>query len=250
MERSLQFGVARKLLQSKKWYNSELRPLLQTYHPHTLQVCHFVPLSLLPYVRRPDGHIRTMEEIVRQTAADSPTGSSTGIEAVAHIALLKKRLSWLKHTGVGDVQFSLQIGDVVRHTELGHIGVVAARLPCCPEPDAWLIENLNSATDERLLHPWYLILVARHDGLPADFMRYGSQLTHVKLEKKMSIGFHRFLPTYFRGYDSEHGTYTPKPSACISFPAEFRSVLNEDVARRSEATSSSIDVEAAVEASL
>jgi hypothetical protein len=92
-------------------------------------------------------------------------------------------------------------------------------LPVCLESDEWVMQNLGNLKDERMYHPWYLVLVARHPGLPLDFIRYGSQLTHRRLEEPRSIGFHRHLPLYFNGYDPIRGQYNrkgaPKPSTMI-----------------------------------
>lgn len=106
-------------------------------------------------------------------------------------------------------KYKFEIGDIVQHSELNHIGVVAAKMPICFETDEWIEENLGSANDYRLSHPWYLILVARHDPLPFDFVRYGSQLTHVKGPCE-PIGCHRMLPMFFSGFDSTSGRYIPR----------------------------------------
>lgn len=251
----LRIGVARRLLHHKQWYNTQLRPLLQSFHPNVLRACRFVPPSLLPLLR-PNGEFLTMEAALRRSLDAGPSGAASegavqtprpgrtgsapvdaglsavdlGLEALGRLEHLRKRLAWLEktHTDVGDVRYALRVGDVVRHTQLGHVGVVAARLPCCPENDAWIVENLTSVDDERMSHPWYLILVAHHEGIPLDFVRYGSQLTHEKILAGPSIGFHRLLPMYFKGFDADKGVYVPKGSHG-AFPADLRSFGNEDV---------------------
>lgn len=111
--------------------------------------------------------------------------------------------------------YEFEIGDVVYQKQLGQVGVVADRLPVCFESDEWVQEQLESAQEVRLKHPWYLILVASHRDLPVDMTRYGSALSHTRATTKMSIGFHSLLPVYFEGYDAKRGVYIPRKDKSV-----------------------------------
>ena len=103
--------------------------------------------------------------------------------------------------------FQFEIGDVVSHRHLGHTGVVVAKLPILLESDDWVIEQLGSLDDERLRAPWYIILVEHNHELPPNFVRFGSQLTHKLVARGKPIGFHRYVPRFFKGFDDERRKY-------------------------------------------
>lgn len=132
-----------------------------------------------------------------------------------------------EHKSLTDVPYEFNVGDLVIHRDLRQLGVVAARLPVCLESERWVVDNLGSMNDKRMSHPWYLILVAHHAGLPLDFVRYGSQLTHMKMTDAACkpIGFHRLLPLYFQGYDYEEGRYIPRGK----LPKKERKLTEEEI---------------------
>ena len=200
-------GLMRQLLKHRALYNAELRPLLQGLPKHTYHLCRFFGSTELRTVAMgPNKDFPPLQEVIR----DSRGTSDLALEGLRMLSLLQQRLAVTKHKSLTDVPYELDVGDVVRHTHFGHVGVVAARLPVCLESDEWITNNLGSLSDGRLTHPWYLVLVGCHAGLPIDFVRYGSQLTHKKLDKGRPIGFHRLLPMYFRGYDTAAGRYIPR----------------------------------------
>ncbi len=167
-----------------------------------------MPQQVLPYLSDPaTGEYRTLEDCIR-VASRSGASTSDALATLQRLNLLDARLNQTTHRSLADVPYTLEVGDVVKHNGFGHVGVVAARLPVCLEDDEWIEANLSSQDDLRLRHPWYLILVAHHPGVPMDFIRYGSQLTHEKLSEPHSIGLHRNLPLYFKGYDRQRG-YIP-----------------------------------------
>lgn len=146
----------------------------------------------------------------------------TAMDCLRQLQTWKSRMLATTQRRLAGVHYEFEVGDIVQHVELNHIGVVAAKMPICFETDEWIVDNLGSLTDHRLAHPWYLVLVARHDPLPYDFVRYGSQLTHVRVNSNYSIGSdcngnsicsfgsigcHRMLPMFFRGFCSETGRY-------------------------------------------
>ena len=114
------------------------------------------------------------------------------------------------HQRLLGIAYDYDVGDVVVHKHLGQLGVVVDQLPICFESDEWIQSHLGSVSDARVFHPWYIIAVAHHENVPLDFTRYGSQLSHRLVSKKMSIGLHRLLPLFFEGYDPGTGKYLPR----------------------------------------
>jgi hemimethylated DNA binding protein len=203
--RRLEGGKAATTLNTSPY---SAHPLLHRRGPPTLQ--HNVPAG-------PSADRTIIPSRDKKTPAEGGdpfaiTGLPLALEALSQLQLLEKRLQFTYHKTLDEdfVPYTLEVGDVVRHVRLGQIGTVAARFPVCLESNSWVERNLGSQQDTRMRYPWYLILVARHEGIPADFIRYGSQLTHVKVSSPMSIGFHRTLPIYFRGYDTTRGVYIPR----------------------------------------
>jgi hemimethylated DNA binding protein len=133
-----------------------------------------------------------------------------------------------------NVTYEFQPGAIVRHSHLRQDGVVAACFPICFESDQWVQDKLGSARDVRLRHPWYIILVETGRDA-ADFVRYGSQLTHEKSPPSvMGISFNRYLPMFFRGFDKHTGMYLPRtplvsPESATQSSEELKpAVLNVD----------------------
>ena len=205
----LHHGIAKRLLAHKQFYNTSVVPFFQTLHPCTLN---WIMASSpgLPRHLFANNKFQNLEGAIRSgsVAAD---GAALGLESLRWLEQLRYRLERTQHKTLNNVSYDFNVGDVVTHTQFGHIGVVAAQLPVCFESDEWITSNLGSASDVRLQHPWYLILVARHEGMPVDFTRYGSQLSHAKLADSGSIGLHRYLPMYFEGFDSVKNAYLPRP---------------------------------------
>jgi hemimethylated DNA binding protein len=237
--RSLQFGLARQLLKRRDIYERELRPHLESIPRDTLSICRFISPPLLSVLEQPTTpNSATKEESERgvMKVRDLPTllGSkdmspATALETIRVLDKLQLRLQRTKYkSATKAVPYKFKVGDVVLHKTLHHIGVIAARFPVCLESDEWILQNIGSLTDPKLAHPWYLVLVAPHEGLPVDFMRYGSQLTHQKLEGAGSIGFHRMLPLFFKDYDPVQRRYVS------DFPAR---VTGERRCRKSAAPS-------------
>ena len=143
--------------------------------------------------------------------AVAAAGSSVplAMQSLRQLALWQRRMRASAQHRLADANYAFEVGDIVQHAELQHIGVVAAKLPIVFESDEWILENLGSLNDYRLTQPWYLLLVARHDPLPYDFVRYGSQLTHVAGPCE-PIGCHRMLPMFFSGFCRETGRYIPR----------------------------------------
>ena len=182
-------------------------------------------------------HFPCMRELIRHAAGDEVVGA----EALARLHLLDRRLRMTDHKSLSQVPYQFEVGEIVRHSQLHQVGVIAARLPVCLESDEWMQRNLGSLEDERMRRPWYLILVAHHVNLPMDFVRYGSELTHVREAAPRgilgtttmtaaastssddgssslpfastrplpppSIGFHRWLPAFFSSFDAASGRY-------------------------------------------
>lgn len=157
------------------------------------------------------------------------------LEGLKWISTAERRFSFTRHRNFMHENYKFNVGDVVYQHNLGQVGVVADRIPACFESDDWIRDQLSSTTDIRLKYPWYLILVASHNDLPVDMTRYGSELTHVRPQTKMSIGFHSLLPVYFEGYDEQKGVYIPR-----SDPLSFSKVELNDVSRYRHVSISSL----------
>lgn len=202
--------LIREILRHKTFYGAQCVPFLQAQNPHTIASCLGLSPSLarlvMPSSKRP---VPSITDAIR--AAPSLLGTKNtlqlGMEALQWLRFVQKRLAVTEHKSLVNVKYAFRVGDIVRHGALGQIGVVAAQLPVCFASDEWLMQNLGSTADLRLEHPWYLILVSNHTGLPRDFSRYGSELTHEKLTFPTSIGMNRNLPLFFSGFDAKKGRY-------------------------------------------
>ncbi|CUG91517.1 Hypothetical protein, putative [Bodo saltans] len=202
---SLQFTCLRRTFRYGRFVQEDLVPFFQSLHPQTRDwitsnapiIKTFAKESLsLPY-----------PAAVRQfTQLDCP---STGIQALSWVERVHSRTHNTAPRSLKRNDYTFNIGDVVVNRQLGHLGVVAAKLPICFESDDWIREHLGSLSDHRLVAPWYLILVGHHRGVPTDFSRYGSELTHERVSGVKSIGLNRHLPSYFRGFDPVSGRYVP-----------------------------------------
>ena len=237
-------SLARQLLLHRGLYDGQCVPFFKTLHPHTLSSCLGLSPALAKLAMPSVSQINTMDEAIRtfpsvaqQAAASSPpVGSSpsdaptaapldkiaVGVEALQWLEHVNKRLVASHHKSFTEVNYEFEVGDVVQ------IGVIAARLPICFASDEWLLQNLGSTTDARLQHPWYLVLVSHHRGLPLDFTRYGSQLTHEKVSVPTSIGLNRNLPMFFKGYDAEKGVYIPKKRPVVVSPTQLQQPQAEE----------------------
>jgi hemimethylated DNA binding protein len=217
----LHHGICKRILAHKQFYNSSLLPFFETLHPCTLNWIMASSPSLPPNLLA-GSKFKSLQGAIRSGSAAGDAASPIGLEAIRWIEHLQRRLDLTQHKSLNKVNYDFNVGDIVAHTQLGHVGVVAAQLPVCFESDDWVAANLGSTTDVRLQHPWYLILVARHDGIPVDFTRYGSQLSHTKLADSGSIGLHRYLPMYFEGFDPVKNVYRPRPLLNESAAAPIR----------------------------
>jgi hemimethylated DNA binding protein len=228
------FGLSRQLLRYRALYNGDVRAVLRSMPKHMHNTFNLAgSRELYKLIAGADRSFPPMEAVMRDPGA-SP---AFALEALRGLQKLEQRLGQTHHKSLVNVPYSLEVGDVVEHCRFGHIGVVAARLPLCMESDEWVVQNMGSTADARLAYPWYLILVARHEGLPIDFVRYGSQLTHTKVPVGRAIGFHRMLPQYFAGFDQAEGRYVPRfpslsgdgPTLTPTTAAVETEVLLEDV---------------------
>ena len=209
---SLRRELARQLLKHREFFDNEFRPMAQGLSAPAFEACHVVAH---PGLRNAllgagsssvAGGIPSMRQLIRQPYVDEVVG----VEALKALVHAKSRVEATAHKSLIHVPYSLNVGDVVRHSQFGHLGVIAARLPVCFESDDWVLENLGSLDDRRLQHPWYLVLVSSHMGLPPHFVRFGSQLTHHKVDECQGIGYHNMLPTFFKGFDHAAGRYLPR----------------------------------------
>lgn len=163
-----------------------------------------LPSNLIDVFAQDEAHIATA---LPTTPGEDPRLLIDGLKWITNA---QKRLEASRLRSFTHQNYEFEVGDVVYQQHLGQVGVVADRLPVCFESDEWITEQLSSTSDTRLRHPWYFILVASHRDLPVDMTRYGSSLSHVKVTKKMSIGFHSLLPIYFERYDHTTGKYIPR----------------------------------------
>lgn len=203
---SLRRGLSRQLLKHRDFFDNEFRPMANSLSKPAFDACHIVGSPRVRKALQQHATVPAMSELVRSSTADE----LCAVDALKCIAHVQSRLAMTEHQSLVDVPYSLNVGDVVQHSLFGHIGVVAARLPVCFESDEWVLENLGSLDDRRMRHPWYLVLVSQHVGLPPHFVRFGSQLTHSKIEPQGGIGYHQMLPTFFKGFDRETGRYVPR----------------------------------------
>lgn len=199
-------SLTRQLLRHAHFFDTQFRPMANGLSKPAFDACHIVHSQRVRRLLQPYPAMPTLSELVRQT----PPDDLTAVEALRGLAHIRERLDATEHKSLVDVPYQLNVGDVVRHSTFDHIGVVAARLPVCFEPDEWVLENLGSLDDKRMYHPWYLVLVSQHMGLPPHFVRFGSQLTHTRVESSIGIGFHNMLPTFFKGFDAATGRYIPR----------------------------------------
>lgn len=215
----VEVGIARELLRHKVFYDREVVPFFKAQNPLTISSCVGLSPALSTVVMPSVKKINTMKEAIRSVPVDMPNKLQVGMDALQWLRFVEKRLEATHHKSLTSVKFQFEVGDVVRHKALGQIGVVAAQLPLCFASDSWLVQNLGSTDDVRLAHPWYLILVSHHVGLPVDFSRYGSELTHEKVATPTSIGINRNLPLFFSGFDSEKGVYIRRRKPIVPFSA-------------------------------
>ncbi|KAJ1478988.1 hypothetical protein T484DRAFT_1959948 [Baffinella frigidus] len=111
------------------------------------------------------------------------------------------------------------IGDVLLHREFGWRGVVCGWDEVCEQDDDWLREN--SALDKKE-HPFYNLLC--NDGK----MRYGSQLTHDRVEGPLQLlgSVSNTLRDYatdeikrlFHTFDHHEGAHIPNAHLARRFP--------------------------------
>jgi hemimethylated DNA binding protein len=198
--------VARELLRHSDFYDNEFRPMANSLSKPAFDACHIITSARLRSLLSPYCTMPPLRELLRHPEADE----KSAVDALKSIQHIRSRLAFTDYNSLSAVPYSLSVGDVVQHSQFGHIGVIAARLPVCFETDDWVLENLGSLEDRRMQHPWYLVLVSQHMGLPPHFVRFGSQLTHVRMQTPTSIGFHQMLPTFFKGYDHLSGRYVPR----------------------------------------
>ena len=236
---SLQYSITRKLMRHAKFYNEQILPFFQVTPRFAVQAyCLRDDKDLFNAITAATNDnssnntkFLTLQEIIRKNSSMATTSASTtttsscsttknstttkqitfAMNSLRLLSTWKQRMNATSHATMNlptnsQKGYKFEVGDIVQHSELNHIGVVAAKLPICFESEEWINENLGSVGDYRLSHPWYLILVARHDPLPFDFVRYGSELTHVKGPKE-AIGCHRMLPMFFSGFCRKTGRY-------------------------------------------
>jgi hemimethylated DNA binding protein len=217
MSRRLHSRISRELLQHQTFYDHSVRPFFEGLNPYTVQwVLHSTPQLYHLASKSPLGltsadtvQYRSMREAIR-CASKTPTGESLGLDALRWIRHVQRRLESSVHQRLLGIAYDYDVGDVVVHKHLGQLGVVVDQLPICFESDEWIQSHLGSVSDARVFLPWYIIAVAHHENVPLDFTRYGSQLSHRLVSKKMSIGLHRLLPLFFEGYDPGTGKYLPR----------------------------------------
>ena len=156
----------------------------------------------------------------------SGVGNSVGLAALTWLHNARVRAAASKNATLVHNNYKFDVGQVVVHSTLGQLGVVADRLPVCFESNEWIDSQLGSRTDPRMSEPWYLILVARHESsrAPATLTRYGSELSHEPLNEKSSIGVHPLLPVFFTGFDVATGRYIPRTNTelmrgCFTAPS-------------------------------
>jgi hemimethylated DNA binding protein len=198
--------LCRELLKQQAFYDSEFRPMANSLSKPAFDACHVLSSGPLRRMLLSTGSLPTLDAALRI----APANDQAAVDALKAFQHIRHRLSQTNYNSLVDVPYTLSVGDVVRHSQFGHLGVVAARLPICFESDEWVVENLGSLDDRRLEHPWYLVLVSQHMGLPPHFVRFGSQLTHSRVDGAGGIGYHNMLPTFFKGFDSSQGRYIPR----------------------------------------
>jgi len=206
--KAFRLGLARQLLKHRDFFDNEFRPMANGLSKPAFDACHIVGSARVRKLLQKTPVVPAMDDLVRVAASESD--ELCAVEALKCITHVKSRIAMTEHASLVDVPYTLNVGDVVQHSLFGHIGVVAARLPVCFESDDWVLKNLGSLDDRRMQHPWYLVLVQQHVGLPPHFVRFGSQLTHTRVEPQGGIGYHQMLPTFFKGFDRETGRYIPR----------------------------------------
>lgn len=224
---SLQYSITRQLMRHAKFYNGQILPFFRSTPRFAVQAyCLRDNKELVDAITSstatspsvgpaPDEYL-TLQQIIRKQHQNKTKSTSTN-SAVFALNALRLLSTWQSRTNATNhrafnlpsEKYKFEVGDIVQHSELHHVGVVAAKMPICFETEEWIQENLGSQNDYRLSQPWYLILVARHDPLPFDFVRYGSQLTHVAGPRE-PIGCHRMLPMFFSGFCKKLGRYIPR----------------------------------------
>jgi len=201
----VQRRVVRQLFSERTFIDEEFRPFVNRLSVPAVDACRIFPTLGLQSLIAGFVSLPSFDQLMR-----SHVGSEqVGLDAIRHLRQIRLRLDNTSYRSLVRVPYKFSVGDVVRHTQFGHVGVIAARLPICFETDVWVTENLGSVDDRRLSHPWYLVLASHHVGLPAHFVRFGSQLTHVRVDSA-GIGFHQMLPTFFKGFDHATGRYIPR----------------------------------------
>ena len=227
---SLQYSITRKLMRNAKFYNEQILPFFQATPRFAVQAyCLRDDKDLIDAVTstgssssssNEEKKFLTLQEIIRKqhiinkNKNNNNTNIPFAMNALRLLSTWKQRMNATSHATMNlpSNKYKFEVGDIVQHSELNHLGVVAAKMPICFETEDWINENLGSVHDYRLSHPWYLILVARHDPLPFDFVRYGSELTHVKGPRE-AIGCHRMLPMFFSGFCKKSGRYVAREAS-------------------------------------
>lgn len=204
---SLQFSCLRRTFRYSRFVHEELAPFLGGLRPHTFSWV----TSGSPHIFRTFSQQQlrssstSFSAIVRYFAQQNTLAD--GIQVLLWVERVYSRVQLLPSHSLISCTYEFDVGEVVVNRQLGHLGVVAARLPICFESDDWIIEHLGSLNDYRMVAPWYLLLLGHHRGVPLDFSRYGSELTHVRVSGVKSIGLNRHLPSYFQRFDSDSGRY-------------------------------------------
>lgn len=188
-----------------------------------------------------------MIRLVSRTMPNEAT--TIGLEASRWLEMMRERIDAVPSSPNKNTELAEVGDLVVRNDIPSQRGVVGAILPFCFQSNEWVKQYLGSLRDKRISAPWYLVLVEQSENVPLDFTRYGSTLTHTKEtvfakawrsthhERRTgsspsteagsevdvetnssslppqftpkSIGLHRYLPLFFRGFDPEKGVYLP-----------------------------------------
>ena len=248
---SLQYSITRKLMRNAKFYNEQILPFFQATPRFAVQAyCLRDDKDLIDAVtsssssssscnNNEEKKFLTLQEIIRKQHIINKNSNNNNnipfaMNALRLLSTWKQRMNATSHATMNlpSNKYKFEVGDIVQHSELNHLGVVAAKMPICFETEDWINENLGSVHDYRLSHPWYLILVARHDPLPFDFVRYGSELTHVKGPRE-AIGCHRMLPMFFSGFCKKSGRY-------VAREASIKEQVQKTLIARSSRTTSNL----------
>jgi hemimethylated DNA binding protein len=205
---SLQFTCFRRSFRYERFVQEDLVPFFHSLHPQTFEWITSSAPTIKSAFRR-EGEISQLPFATAVRLLSQRDSPSVRIQTLSWVERVHARVQNTSSRTLVRCNYSFDIGDVVVNRQLGHLGVVAAKLPICFESDDWIREHLGSLNDHRLIAPWYLILVGHHRGVPVDFSRYGSELTHERVSGVKSIGLNRHLSSYFRGFDPVAGRYIP-----------------------------------------